>query len=138
MNLIQSVIIVPDTEFSMLFVQGMAARMGTSYAKYGHVDDTSVKKFDQLRSLEARLAQYRDTGNTEWLMDVANFAMIEFMFPQHPHAHFRSTSSAESPGRVDRTTHMSIQTANTVDIENRRRGGTLGKTSGGFYHHEGD
>jgi len=34
------------------------------------------------------------------LADVANFAMIEFMYPQHPNAYFKPTDSNESPGLV--------------------------------------
>lgn len=49
-------------------------------------------------SAEERLRLYRETGNTEWLVDLANFAMIEFMHPSHPQAHFRATGSDESPG----------------------------------------
>lgn len=84
-------------EVSREFLQGCADRMAFSYHKYGAVKDSTS---DHLKSLEKRLALYREDGNTEWLMDVANFAMIEFMHPRHPDAHFRATSSEESPGRV--------------------------------------
>jgi hypothetical protein len=53
-----------------------------------------------LESLQKRIDKYIETGNTEFLMDAANFAMIEFMFPSHPSAHFRPTDSNESPGRA--------------------------------------
>jgi hypothetical protein len=33
-------------------------------------------------------------------MDVANFAMIEFMLPRHPQAHFKGTDDDGSPGRI--------------------------------------
>ena len=49
-------------------------------------------------SAEERLRLYRETGNTEWLVDLANFAMIEYMHPSHPQAHFRATGGDESPG----------------------------------------
>lgn len=138
MTCISVTIIVPDTEFSVPFVQGMASRMAISYSKYGHVNEESVKKFDPLLNLEARLARYRETGNTEWLMDVGNCAMIEFMFPQHPGAHFHDTDSDESPGRSLRSTGAMTQQANTHDVENRRLGCAHGATAGGFYRHEGD
>ena len=91
---------VPDSEVSREFLQGMADRMGVSYCKYGAVADAYPHKVDAIDSLRARLDKYRLTGNTEWLMDVANFAMIEFMRPKHPEAHYRPTDSRESPGRV--------------------------------------
>jgi len=115
-----------NTEFSLPFVQGMADRMAVSNAKYGDVTDAAVKKLDPLANLQVRLQKYRDTGNTEWLMDVGNCAMIEFMFPQHPNAHFRATSAAESPGRSLRETGELTAVANTHEEENRRRGAGIG------------
>jgi hypothetical protein len=90
---------VPDTEFSERFAQGMADRMSVSYCKYGPVAEAYPSRVDAIASLKQRLEKYERDGNTEWLMDVANFAMIEFMHPRHPKAHFRATDSKESPGR---------------------------------------
>lgn len=42
--------------------------------------------------------KYRETGNTEYLCDAANYLMFEFMFPSHEKAHFRATDSKESAG----------------------------------------
>lgn len=91
---------IPTTEFSPEFVQGMADRMATSYCKYGAVKDAYPHRVDALKSMIQRLAKYEATGNTEWLMDVANFAMIEFMLPKHADAHFSPTDSKASPGRM--------------------------------------
>jgi hypothetical protein len=88
------------TEFSEIFVQGMRERMMVSYYKYGPVADAYPHKVNALESLQKRIDKYIETGNTEFLMDAANFAMIEFMFPSHPSAHFRPTDSNESPGRA--------------------------------------
>jgi hypothetical protein len=88
---------VIPSEVSEAFLQGMADRMSTSYHKYGRVADSMS---DHVASLEKRLERYREDGNTEWLMDAANFAMIEFMNPRHPRAHYRPTDSGESPGRI--------------------------------------
>ena len=78
------------------FIQGMVDRMAQGYYTYGHIKD--ARKQDFRRSLEARLRKYKLDGNTEWLIDAANFLMIEFMYPRHPDAHFRSTDTNESPG----------------------------------------
>jgi hypothetical protein len=37
-------------------------------------------------------------GNTEYLMDSANFEMVEFSFPQVPRARFRASGWEDSPG----------------------------------------
>lgn len=91
---------VPASEFSEQFTKGMRDRMAVSYFKYGKVADAYPHKVNAIESLHKRLDRYLETGNTEWLMDVANFAMIEFMHPAHPEAHFRATDSNESPGRA--------------------------------------
>jgi hypothetical protein len=128
---------VPESEFSQPFAQGMADRMGVSYCKYGPVADAYPSRVDAVASLKARLERYTADGNTEWLMDVANFAMIEFMHPRHPDAHYRPTDSNESPGRVWNSGSVT-DAANTVSHENMRRGGSDRYTSGGFYKNEGD
>lgn len=91
---------VPDSEFSIPFVQGMADRMGMSYFKYGLVKDAYPHRVDAIKELKRRLEKYERDGNTEWLMDIGNFAMIEFMCPKHPEAHFKPTDSRESGGRI--------------------------------------
>lgn len=90
---------VPESEVSHTFIQGMADRMAVSYFKYGKTSDVYPKLLDAIGSLKLRLEKYENTGNTEFLMDVANFAMIEFMLPGHTNAHFKPTDSKESPGR---------------------------------------
>jgi hypothetical protein len=128
---------VPESEFSVPFVQGMADRMGMSYFKYGLVAEAYPGKVDAIASLQKRIERYLETGNTEWLMDVGNFAMIEFMHPKHAKAHFEATDSDQSPGRK---WHTGVETANanTTSRENVRRGGSNLRTSGGFYKSEGD
>ena len=71
-----------------------------SFFKYGPVRDAYPHKVSAVESLRKRLERYEDTGNTEWLIDAANFAMIEFMYPAHRDAHFRATDAQESPGRA--------------------------------------
>lgn len=74
--------------------------MAMSYFKYGSVLDADTKRVDPIKNLKLRLEKYEETGNLEWLMDAANFAMIEFMKPSRDGAFFKATTSAESPGRV--------------------------------------
>lgn len=138
MRIVREDLNVPEGEFSTEFVQGMADRMAISHAKYGHVCAEAVKKFDPVANLLVRLKKYQDTGNTEWLMDVGNCAMIEFMFPQHPEAHFRPTDSDESPGRNNRQTGQLTDAANTLAQDNQRLGGSKFTTAGGHYKREGD
>lgn len=90
---------VLTTEFSEAFVQGMRDRMVVSFYKYGPVAEGYPHKVDAVGSLTERLRKYAETGNTEFLIDAANFAMIEFMLPRHPNAFFAGTDDDASPGR---------------------------------------
>jgi DNA/RNA-binding domain of Phe-tRNA-synthetase-like protein len=69
--------------------------MVMSYYKYGTINQNykTEKTINCIESLEKRLQKYKETGNTEFLCDIANFAMIEFMFPQHINGHYKSTDS---------------------------------------------
>lgn len=93
----------PDSQYSVPFIQGMVNRMLTSYHKYGHIKDAVEAGLDMRKQIDIRLGKYDETGNTEWLIDAANYCMIEFMHPSHPDAHYRSTDSKESPGRIHKS-----------------------------------
>ena len=93
-----TILAAPATEFNGDFVQSMADRMAVSFYKYGAMASADI---DVAATIAKRLALYLETGNTEWLVDVANFALIEFSPPTHADAHYRPTDSNESPGRVD-------------------------------------
>ena len=88
-------------EYSDKFDELRRNRVEVSYHKYG-----SVKKNFQsgnvqaLPTMERCVEKYNSTGNTEYLLDAANYLMFEFMYPQHPKAHFRATDSSESAGIV--------------------------------------
>ncbi len=103
----------PTTEFSEQFVDGMRARMEVSFHKYGPIKDAFPHKVNAIASLKLRLQKYEADGNTEHLIDAANYAMIEFMLPSHTDAHFESTDSKGSPGRYWQGGGRATQRANT-------------------------
>ena len=88
-------------EYSDRFDELRKNRVETSFYKYG----TAKKNYangnvQALPTMERCIEQYKVTGNTEYLVDAANYLMFEFMWPQHSNAHFRATSSEESAGQV--------------------------------------
>ncbi len=89
---------VPESQLNSTFLQGMADRMSVSYFKYGDMKAKPGQVFDHVASIKKRLQMYEETGNTENLMDLANFAMIEFTNPGHENAYFEGTDSDKSPG----------------------------------------
>lgn len=80
------------------FIKKMQNRILVSHYKYGWMKNTYSELAQAVKEIEPRLKKYLETGNTEWLIDVANFAMIEFMYPSVSGAAFRGTDSDESPG----------------------------------------
>lgn len=105
---------VPASEFSDRFIEFMRNRMEVSYHKYGPLKDAYPHKVDAIESLQLRLQKYAETGNTEYLVDVANFAMIEFMRPAKRGAKFTATDSNGSPGRVWQGKRHATQAANNA------------------------
>lgn len=87
-----------NTEFDWRFVDLMQSAMSLSFYKYGALAAGVPEKTDSLKSLQKRIAKYMETGNVELMVDVANFAMMEFMHPAHPKAHYIATDSDKSIG----------------------------------------
>lgn len=88
-------------EYSDKFDELRQNRVEMSYYKYGTAKDNfGMKLTDAIENHDRCIKKYQETGNTEYLCDAANYLMFEFMYPQHPNAHFRATSSSESAGIV--------------------------------------
>ena len=83
------------TEYSYRFWERMKHAMIVSYHKYGPLKKAYPHKVNAIQSLEARLRLYKETGNADYLIDIANFAMIEFMHPAHPDYHDSPTDGGE-------------------------------------------
>lgn len=102
---------VPLTEFDPDFIVRMMSAMMVSFHKYGRVADAYPLKFDAASDVRARMSKYRQTGNKHYLVDAANFAMIEAMHPGRE-ASFGSNDAADSPGRTTASGHRLIQETN--------------------------
>ena len=88
-------------DYSKKFDWLRLARVMTSRHKYGPArQNFKTKNVDALGSMERCIAKYRETKNTEYLCDAANYIMFEFMFPQIDGAYFKPTGSGESAGIV--------------------------------------
>lgn len=88
-------------EYSDRFDQLRQNRVEVSFHKYGPAKDNfGMGLVNAIASHDLCMKKYKETGNTEYLCDAANYLMFEFMYPQHEKAHFRATSSEESAGVV--------------------------------------
>ena len=88
------------TDYSEEFDNKRKVLIQQSYFKYGKASQNfATGNVDAIGSLEKCLTKFKETGNTEYLCDIANYAMFRFMFPQNGE-YFRHTDSDESAGIV--------------------------------------
>ena len=89
-----------SSDYSLEFDRLRKNRVEVSTYKYG----PSQKNFgegrvDALKTAELCLDAFKKDGNTEHLVDAANYLMFRFMYPL-PGEEFRATGSDESVGTV--------------------------------------
>lgn len=87
------------TEYSEDFDKKRKDAMVMGFYNYGPIAENQIHKLTDLRkSIDTRLQKFDETRNTDFLVDVANFCMGIYMFPQSYDAHYQATDSSESPG----------------------------------------
>lgn len=95
-----------DNEYSTEFDKLRKSRVEVSFYKYGAArDNFGAGRVDAIGSLELCLEKFKKTGNTEYLLDVANYAMFRYMYPL-PGEYFKATDSNESAGTVGTPINM--------------------------------
>ena len=88
------------TDYSKPFDDKRKALICQSYYKYGKASrNFATGNVDAIGSLERCLEKFKQTGNTEYLCDIANYAMFRYMFPQNGE-YFKHTDSDDSAGIV--------------------------------------
>lgn len=102
------------TEYSFEFDEKRKKAMLNSYYKYGPArKNYGSGNINAIATLRKCLDKYEETGNTEYLCDVANYAMLEFMWPQVQGAGYTpTTAEKDSAGIVG---------ISVVEIEEYRR-----------------
>lgn len=85
-------------DFSTEFVAKMKNAILTSHYKYGWMSQTYPELAQAYKCIRERLELYEKTHNTEYLVDIANFAMIEYKHPAFPDSCYTPTDSDKSPG----------------------------------------
>lgn len=84
--------------FSAGFINKMQNAIEMSHYKYGWASKMYPELAQAYKCIRERLDLYEQTHNKDYLVDVANFAMLEFMFPAFPDAAYHPTDSDGSPG----------------------------------------
>jgi hypothetical protein len=80
------------SEWSEGFENLMRNRLVMGALRYGTIDaGRKLKKaWDRTGAMLGKVEQYRKTGNTEYLVDIANYCLLEFELGLHPHKHFHA------------------------------------------------
>lgn len=88
-------------DYSERFDELRKNRCELGYHKYGRTKKNFLTgNVDALATAQLCIDKYKETKNTEYLCDAANYLMFEFMWPQIPGAFFKGTDSRESAGIV--------------------------------------
>lgn len=89
-----------STEYSFVFDEKRKDMMCQSFYKYGKASKNYKSgNIDAIGCIEKCLEKFKETKNTEYLLDLANYAMLRYMFPQDGE-YFRQTRSEETAGIV--------------------------------------
>jgi len=78
------------SEWSPDFEQLMRNRLIIGALRYGKIGSASKPQYDRISEIIQRAKQYRETGNDELLVDIANMALLEYVEGVHPQKHFCS------------------------------------------------
>jgi len=84
-----------DSQWSPKFEQLMRNRLIMGALRYGRMNASGKPKYDVIPSMIKRILKYKDTGNTEFLVDVANLCLLEFEEGHHHKKHFSSIDDGE-------------------------------------------
>jgi hypothetical protein len=79
-----------STQWSTHFEQLMRNRLIMGALRYGLLHAIGKPQYDRLKAMKDRLDQYKQTGNDELLVDVANLSLLEFEEGKHPLKHWKS------------------------------------------------
>lgn len=93
-------------EYSTEFDKLRQNRVEVSFHKYGLArDNFAGGRVDAIKTAELCIDAFKKDGNTEHLVDAANYLMFRYMYP-YPGEYFRATGSSESVGTVGTPINM--------------------------------
>jgi len=84
-----------QTEWNVDFEKLMRNRLIMGAMRYGRIGAKNKPKYDRIGSMIKRLEKFKDSGNKEFLVDVANLCLLEFVECNHPNKHFASIDDGD-------------------------------------------
>lgn len=98
-NMTPAEILDAQVSFEFLRLMGHGVTMGRF--RYGPIRGSGLPPTKNIHEIRKRITLYEETGNQEHLVDVANFAMVEYMKPCHPNPHFEASDDGVHAERND-------------------------------------
>jgi len=80
---------------TLRFFEGCFNRLLMGFYRYEINSDDNTKYLDFVSDMKRCIKNYESTRNTEFLMDLANYAEREFNIGNHPDKHFESVDDGE-------------------------------------------
>ncbi len=87
--------VLKKSEWCDEFEQLMRNRLIMGAFRYGQLAVEDGKEYDRMGSILKRISAYQDTGNLEYLVDIANLCLVEFIKKPHPSSHWAAQDDAE-------------------------------------------
>jgi len=81
--------VLRETEWSEKFEQFMRNRLIMGSFRYGTLEEKKKIRYDYIGYIFTKLKSYKETGNLEALVDVANLCLLEFINPSHENPVFK-------------------------------------------------
>ena len=78
------------TQWNPKFEKYMRNRLIMGGIRYHPFDDSRQMQWNFMQGLYKSIGQYEVTGNTEFLVDCANYCLLEFTFGTHPKKHWHA------------------------------------------------
>lgn len=87
---------VRATSWDEQFLRLMFNRLLMGRLRYGSKRPSPNQvRYNYTKSVKDKIDLYEKTGNTEHLIDIANYAMLEFRHGTHPNKHFSATDDTD-------------------------------------------
>ena len=95
-----------QTEWSPEFEKAMRHRLVFGAIRYGRMGHGGIPpgkpEYDRVASIRARLNRFERTGNAEWLVDIANMALLIYEERVHPTFHFKHVDGDDKESYHDK------------------------------------
>ena len=88
------------SQWSEEFERLQRNRLVLGALRYGNIGAKGKAEYDRISCIINRSKKYKRSGNLEFIVDVTNLCMLEFVEGDHPNKHFNSIDDGEHTKEV--------------------------------------